>query len=329
MKTVKQATLKSLEDMGPRLVTHNDVYQHMVAHDYYDFTQNKTPANYVSAILGNFIRDKDKRVKRIYNRPWNHYYYFLAKHEDQLDLTQLDAIETENIESKPKKTELKYNERDLHLLLSTYLRNDNILAKTIFHERSNGSDSNKKWVHPDMIGVKFQKLQSTSGQNLLKITNKNDLFKLYSYEIKKEINTDYELKKYYFQAVSNSSWANFGYLVAFNISSALYDEIERLNRSFGIGVIELKPNLFESEVLFTAKLREVDFRTIDKLCKINRDFDAFIENLEKMLSVEDRYAKSIEREIEGDCDEYLKDDGAIEAYLNKKGIVMRDEHSTD
>ena len=61
---------------------------------------------------------------------------------------------------------------------------------------------------------------------------------LFSYEIKKEINTDYELKKSYFQAVSNSSWANYGYLVAFEISDNLKDEMERLNQSFGIGTMD-------------------------------------------------------------------------------------------
>ena len=65
-------------------------------------------------------------------------------------------------------------------------------------------------------------------------------------EIKKEINTDYELKKSYFQAVSNSSWANYGYLVALEISDNLKDEMERLNQSFGIGIIELKSNPYES-----------------------------------------------------------------------------------
>lgn len=331
MKTVKQATIQSLEDLGARLVTHNDVYRHMAEKNYYDFTQNRTPSNYVSAVLGNFIRQKDRRVKRVYDRPGNRYFYYLAKYEDQLDLGELDSIESQNVESKKasNQTGLKFHERDLHILLSTYLNNENVYTKTIFHERSNSSDSNKKWVHPDMVGVKFQTLQSKSSQNLLKVTNKNDLFKLYSYELKKEINSDYELKKYYFQAVSNSSWANYGYLVAFNITSSVYEELERLNDSFGIGVIELKPDLFQSEVLLPAKYRSIDFRTVDKLCKINPDFDGFIENVEKMLSVEARYARSVEREIADDCDGVLNDDAAIEAYLAKKGIEVRDETNTN
>ncbi len=78
--------------------------------------------------------------------------------------------------------------------------------------------------------------------------NKTDTFKITSYELKKEINTNYELKEAYFQAVSNSSWANYGYLVAFEISDNLIDEIERLNQSFGIGVIELNANPYKSKI---------------------------------------------------------------------------------
>ena len=48
-----------------------------------------------------------------------------------------------------------------------------------------------------------------------------------------------------------------------------------------------------------------------------------------MLSVEYRYATSIEREIEADCDAYLPDDAAIEAYLGRKGIVLRDGTNTN
>ena len=322
--TVKEAVLKSLEDLKG-LSTHLEVYDHLTKSGYYTFTNNKTPANYVSAVLGNFIRKKDKRVKRIYERSMNRHKYYLTKFEDQLDLKEIDTIELGNTEKKKDKESGKYKERDIHLLLSSYLKDDQIFSKTIIHEKSNSKDSNKKWVHPDMVGIKLLKLQSTSSQNLLKVTNKNDLFKLYSYELKREINSDYDLKKYFFQAVSNSSWANYGYLVAYDISSSLYEEIERLNQSFGIGVIEIKSDLFQSEILFPARYRPLDFKTMDKLCKINPDFDVFIESVEKLLSVEDRYAGSVERELEDICDEYLKTDTEIQAYLEKMGFPVEDE----
>lgn len=75
-----------------------------------------------------------------------------------------------------------------------------------------------------MVGIKFLNLKNKASQSLLKAVNRADTFKIFSYELKKEINTDYELKKCFFQAVSNSSWANFGYLVVFEISDNLQEE---------------------------------------------------------------------------------------------------------
>lgn len=42
--------------------------------------------------------------------------------------------------------------------------------------------------------------------------------KLFSYEIKRELNFN-NLRESYFQAVSNSSWANEGYLVAAEVET--------------------------------------------------------------------------------------------------------------
>ena len=152
-------------------------------------------------------------------------------------------------------------------MLATYLASNDINSKTIFHEKSTSKkDKNQKWVHPDMVGISFLKLENKNSEALQWTVNRNDTFRVHSYELKKEINNDYELKESFFQAVSNSSWANQGYLVAFYISDSLSDELSRLSKAFGIGVIELKSNPFESQVLFPASFKELDFQTIDKLC---------------------------------------------------------------
>ena len=242
------------------------------------------------------------------------YLYYLSKYESDLSLENIGSFETKKRNS--------FKEKDLHKLLSSYLKNQNIYSKTIPHEKSNGSEKNQKWIHPDMVGVKFLNLSSKTNQNFLKLLNKTDTFKIISYELKKEINTDYELKEAYFQTVSNSSWANYGYLVAFEISDNLLDEIERLNQSFGIGVIALNANPYKSKVLYPSKLRELDFKTIDKLCKINKDFENFIEYIEKMLSVEDRFYNSIEREFNQFCDNYFENDSDIETYCKEKYIPI-------
>ena len=140
--------------------------------------------------------------------------------------------------------------------------------------------------------------------------------------LKRRYFTDADLKKAYFQAVSNSSWANYGYLVAFEFSDGLTEEIERLNQSFGIGVIELNGNPFKTKVLYPAKYRDLDFKTIDKLCKINKDFERFIEHNETLLIAEEKFYKAIEKEFDGFCDKYLSTDMEIEQYCKDKRIPL-------
>lgn len=312
--TIKEAILKSLEDLQ-QPSNNKDVYKNILSQKYYDFKTAKTPEATISALLGDFIRKNDSRVRRTKARNGT-YFYYLSKNEQ--NLVDNPVEDTFKKEHKAKKI---YQERDLHKLLSSYLKNQNIYSKTILHEESkNSKDDHQKWIHPDMIGIEFLNLTSKVNKAFMKILNKADTFKITSYEIKREINTDYELKKCYFQAVSNSSWANYGYLVAFEISDRLKDEMERLNQSFGIGIIELKSNPYESKILFQSKFKELDFKTIDKLCRVNKKYENFIELTEKALAVEERYYKSIEKELNDFCDDYFENDTEIEDYCKKMNI---------
>jgi hypothetical protein len=318
--TLKEAILKSLDDIGG-LTNYSEVLNNIVDKEYYDFGASKTPGSTVSAILGDFIRNGDTRVKRI-KQEGGTYSYYLTQNEQNIGIDILsgatEAVTTTTVKIDKTKT---YDERDLHKLLSSYLKNTGIYSKTIFHEQSTyGKDNNQIWTHPDMVGIKFLNLQTKASQNFLKSINRVDTFKLSSYEIKKEINSDSELKKAFFQAVSNSSWANFGYLVAFEFSDSLTEEMERLNQSFGIGVIELNANPYQSKILFPAKFRNLDFKTIDKLCKINKEFEKFIEQTEKLMTAEDRYYKSTEKELDEFCDHYFANDTEVEKYCKDKHI---------
>ena len=244
------------------------------------------------------------------------YEYYLSKYENELNLSEVIAKE-----SSKKETSKNYQERDLHKLLSSYLKSQNIYSKTIFQEKSsNNKDDHQKWIHPDMIGISFLNLKNKSSNALLKVINKLDAFSLFSYELKKEIKSDYELKKCFFQAVSNSSWSNYGYLVAFEISKNLLDEMERLNQSFGIGIIELNANPYESKVLFQSDFKDLDFQTIDKLCEINKDFEKLVNQTEIILNAPDRYLKGSRKEFEEFCDDYFQTDSEIEKYCLDKNI---------
>lgn len=318
--TIKEAILKVLEEQKSTL-TYMEVHDKINEHNYIDWSNAKTPSDTIAAQLGHFIRQNDTRVKRVKGKKG--FEYYLSKYENELNLFEI--IEKDTVTKKVKKPKV-YQERDLHRLLSSYLKSQDTYSKTIFHEKSaNSRDDHQKWIHPDMIGINFLNLKNKSSNSLMKVINKSDAFNLISYEIKKEIKSDYELKKCFFQAVSNSSWANYGYLVAFDISKNLLDEMERLSQSFGIGIIELSANPYESKILFSANLKELDYKTIDKLCEINKDFEKFIKQTEAMLTAPDEYFKGTQKVFEEFCDTYFETDSDIEKYCKENNIPFEEE----
>ncbi|MCX2574979.1 hypothetical protein [Pedobacter sandarakinus] len=322
--TIKEAILRSLDEIN-NLTNYLEIHHHIIKNNYYDFGPAKTPDSTISALLGDFIRNGDTRVKRI-KQDGGSYSYYLTKNEQNIGVDILSG-DNEILAIKPLKVSKSkiYEERDLHKLLSSYLKNTDTYSKTIFHEQSNGKDSNQIWTHPDMVGIKFLHLQTKASQNFLKSINRVDTFKLSSYELKREINSDSELKKAFFQAVSNSSWANYGYLVAFEFSDSLNEEMARLNQSFGIGIIELNANPYQSKVLFPAVYRDLDFKTIDKLCKMNKEFEKFIEQTEKLMTASEKYVSGAEKELDEFCDGYFANDTEVESYCKEKHIPANEQ----
>lgn len=315
--TLKEAILESLEKLNKQS-TYQEVTDYIKNNELY-ISDGKTLEATVSALLGDFIRKNDTRIGRL--KEGRTYFYYLTK--NQLE----NKIDLPNIEQRiDKRSKIDFHERDLHPLFVSYLKSQNIFSKTILHEESkNSRDETQKWLHPDIVGVKFTKLNSDIRSRLLKTLEKKDSCEIISYELKKEINSDYELKKSYFQAVSNSSWANKGYLVALDINTNLYSELERLNKAFGIGIIKLHSNPFESQILFQSSYRELDYQTIDKLCNINEKYRDIIEQIEKILNADNRYLDSSLEELNRKCDTYYKKDEEIKKYCEFKNIPIEED----
>ena len=112
-----------------------------------------------------------------------------------------------------------------------------------------------EWVHPDIVGCYFPYNDWRPEVVAISSSFGNTAIKLYSFELKLELRFG-NLRESFFQAVSNSSWANEGYLVAATIEddNDFVDELKRLTTSFGIGVISLDVEDPDSaEILFPAK----------------------------------------------------------------------------
>ena len=229
-----------------------------------------------------------------------------------------DPVSQVNVDQQDKSSK-SFDERSLHKLFCSYLRTRNIYAKTIFHEKSSTKiDNAQKWVHPDIVGVQFEEFQNDATLSLLKATEPKETVHIYSYELKRKIDSDYQLKQFYFQALSNSSWANFGYLVAFEIADGLEDEMERLNNAFGIGIILMQAG--ESKILYPAREKELDYNTIEKLNNLNSDFCTFITKLSKVMNASKDYTTDARNSFEKICDKIFETDEEQEIYCKEHGI---------
>ena len=170
------------------------------------------------------------------------------------------------------------------------------------------------WIHPDIVGfylplddwrpdvIEFNRLSD------------NNSLRLFSFEMKKSL-TKANYREAYFQAVSNSSWAHEGYLVAAEIlqDDEFLAELERLASSFGIGIIHLDPaDIDSSPILYPARGRDaLDWETINKLCEQNSDFEKFLQDV-KIDFESKRIHRSEFDEIVKDIRKYIRDKLKIE-----------------
>ncbi len=154
-----------------------------------------------------------------------------------------------------------------------------------------------------MVGVYFSFNDQIREYEKVIIEFQNDFSivatKLFSFELKVSIDIS-NLREYYFQAVSNSSWDNEGYLVALKIDEEVIEEIRRLANSFGIGLIKLDAeNIEEGQIIVPAtNKKQLDIDAMDRLAGEN-----------KIKKVNSKYDK-------------VMDDNEIFKYLKDKGITQ-------
>lgn len=212
-----------------------------------------------------------------------------------------------------------YKERDLHKILSSFVFSDSHFksyTKTIYHESSTKKKKGKnEWLHPDIVGIRYPFDDFCEDTRHLMNAMAHSKCKIFSFELKRSIDFS-TLREYFFQAVSNSSWANEGYLVAlkYDQDPDFMDELRRLNSAFGIGFIKLNiEDYTQSEILLSAKENELDWNTTDRLCEENPDFKAFINTITSDLVV-DKMRNS------NDFDTVFSTDEEFQEYVKSKNI---------
>lgn len=278
----------------------------------------KTPTATLGSQLGEHDIPNDKKQFYVTNNKKRPFHYWLKSREREFPPQKtLDAKEEDDEQSECSDTAEK--EKDLHPLLVKFLDTDpnfRLLCKTIRHEEcKKGKGGECMWNYPDIVGVYFP-YNKYKGETLKFLHHTGqEKHKLFSFELKKELSFS-NLKESYFQAVSNSTWANEGYLVVKNIKEDVLDELRRLNQSFGIGVIKLESEISNSKILLPAKEREIDIPTLNMLIEQSpEDFKPFIEKINKQIE------KGLDTavDMENFFDEAL-DDEAMQEHIEKKGI---------
>ncbi len=280
----------------------------------------KTPWSSLGTALS-----QDKKQFYVINKEENPFRYWLKSREREFPPQETpDAKEEDNEQSEcsgtAKKQKNSFHERVLHPLLVKFLSEDpnfKLLCKTIRHEEcKKGEGGECKWNYPDIVGVYFP--YNKYKEETLKFLHHTgqEKHKLFSFELKKELSFS-NLKESYFQAVSNSTWANEGYLVVFEeIKDKVLGELRRLNQSFGIGVIKLESEISNSKILLPAKEREIDIPTLNMLIEQSpKDFKPFMANINKQIEA------GFDKQI--DMNDFFKEllgDEAMQKYIKDKGI---------
>lgn len=217
-------------------------------------------------------------VKRFKNEK-NKWVYFIENEK----LTE--NVKSEFFIEKIQEEDELYAEKELYPLFMKYLKSVNVYSKRIEEKKSknNKGSGGNKWLHPDIVGIRIKDEGfDIEVRNCLDNFNYNKI-EMLSYEIKKVIKRS-DVREYFFQSVSNSSWANNGYLVATEIVGDLtFEELSILSALHGIGFILLNTKEPEkSEIKLPAAYKQnVDWRTINRIVKENPDFKDYIVNIKE------------------------------------------------
>ena len=222
------------------------------------------------------IQKRHPELKTTEGRPRKYYY------SEKSDFAELAAAEGAIAPPMTISSDAKLGEHEMYPRLSLYLWEEfGVFSKRIDEKRSSNKrgPNGNRWLYPDMVGMEdlgvewHQEVRDCVNQYSDKRT------KLWSFEAKLLINRA-NVRECYFQAVSNSSWSNYGYLVAEEIEGL--DTLKELRMLFavhGIGIIKLDAeNPAESQVLIPAcEKDEIDWDMANRLALENRDFLDYVK----------------------------------------------------
>ena len=250
-------------------------------------TQNLDVVQQLAAEIGSSrpeIQKKHPQIKTTEGRPRKYYY---STQTDDAEVAQAEAghdVANATHASAPSSSRL--GEHDLYPLLVQYLWDEHgVFAMRIDENKSSnrrGVNGNH-WLHPDVVGM--EDLSAEWGREVRDCVSaySDRRASLWSFEVKLLLNRS-NVRECFFQTLSNSSWANFSYLVVQDIEGTdTIKELRMLSAAHGIGLIRLDvENPPESEVLIPARERSaVDWDMVNRLAEENSDFREFVKRIRR------------------------------------------------
>lgn len=222
------------------------------------------------------LQKRHPELKTTEGRPRKYYY------SEKSDFAEVAAAEGVITAPAADSNDTKLGEHAMYPLLSLYLWEEfGVYSKRVDEKRSSNKrgPNGNRWLYPDLVGM--EDLGAEWHQEVRDCVNQysDKRTKLWSFEAKLLINRS-NVRECFFQAVSNSSWANFGYLVAAEIEGQdTLKELRMLFAAHGIGLIKLDAdNTAESQVLIPARERdEIDWDMANRLAMENRDFLDYVK----------------------------------------------------
>lgn len=209
-------------------------------------------------------------LKTVETRPRQYYYTDVS---DESEAEQITVTSTE--------TNKTLSEHDLYPLLGIYLWDSSEIHSMRIDElrskNSRGAGGNR-WLYPDIVGMTDL---TTSWERISVEAAKASGVQrasLYSFEVKLKLNRS-NVREAFFQTVSNSSWANFSYLVATEITEEAIIELRLLSGAHGIGFMLLNSDEpSESQILIPAKeTSQADWNLLNRLASENSDAKKYVK----------------------------------------------------
>ena len=230
------------------------------------------------------IQKKCPKIKITEERP-RKFYYTESTDDDEVSQAESSTKVSSGRATSKKSLSISSNdtpkEHELYPILSQYLYSEfGVLGKRIDEKRSSNSrgPGGNRWLYPDLVGMEdlSQEWHREVKDCVQQYADKKT--KLWSFEVKILIKRS-NAREAFFQAVSNSSWANFGYLVAKEISEDALKELRILSGLHGIGFIRLDvENPSESEIMLPSREKsDIDWHTVNRLAQENSEFLDYVK----------------------------------------------------